>query len=168
MSKIEKALKMVALVLKVANSVDLDAIQRKYNFTGNRNVRFHVLDAGTHYTFRLSNGKLKLLSLPRKPDVQVYMQELCTLKHLREGYKCGYNPTTKQKFRVSYSPWDAYRYNDVSCDGDSSTNDMLAFLDVFIDLMRLVNPDDVRKIIGSCPHDIDKIEEKEAILPGIE
>jgi len=147
-------MKLIKLVLHVANRLDISLIQVKHGFPGNRYVKIHIHDVGTHFTFKLSEGKLKFVTLPPRIDVNIHMATLCTLKHLRFGYIAGYHPVTSQRTKVRYTLMDAWRYGDIVTNGDASTNDMLAFMDLFIEAMASVSPGKITSIIGDCIHDI--------------
>jgi hypothetical protein len=57
------------------------------------------------------------------------------------------------KVQYPYSPLDAWKFGDVQAAGDSSTNDVLAFVNLLREVMQSIDPKELETLIGSCDHD---------------
>ncbi len=149
---------LVELIFKVQQSLDVDSIRRKYNLTKNRRVCIYVGDADKYYKFKMTEkGIQPIFEMPgikASVDINVSIPELCTFKHLRAGTKAGYDPATNTLIPMRYTPWTAWRMGDISTSGDSSTNDLICFMDVFTELMANIPVEHVNKIIGMCSHEV--------------
>lgn len=146
---------LVELIFLTLRTVNVRELQLKHGYTKGRKVRFDILDTGRHLVFALREGKVEIVTLfTGNPDVQVVFDKLCTLKHLRLGYRAGIHPGTGKRVAVSYAPLDAWKMSDVRSYGDSSTNDILSVVTLFLDLMVKVPAEKVASIIGPCEHDV--------------
>ena len=144
---------LVRLLIKVSQSLDVATIQNKYSLNKKRLVRMFIQDANKYYTFQLADGKLILKLTNPVPDVTIMLKELCTIKHLRQGKKAGWDPATGQRVELRYTPWNAWRMGDIVSSGDASTNDMLSVMDVFTDIVANIPENEVIRILGVCGHD---------------
>lgn len=152
----EKTLQLVILVVKLSKNhrEKIRDIQESRGFTRQRRTRIHILDAKKNFTFVVSKGKLKVKTMFQgDADIEVVIERLCTLKHLRKGKKPGMHPSGNQTIDMPYSPLDAWKYGDVRTYGDSSTNDLITFLDIFTEIITLIPENEVDKLIGKCAHD---------------
>lgn len=164
MEKAKRAYALADLVLTMSGRVDLKSIQDKHGFNRKRKARIHLTDCGINTTWQADDGRLRLLSwFPGTPDVEIAIKEICTLKHLRLGYKRGIDPSNGEPAPVVYAPLDAYRFGDVMAYGEASVNDILSFVKVFIDVMVAASAEEVMQIIGPCAHDMDAVGETKAV-----
>jgi hypothetical protein len=166
MDLIEKAqrtflLLKFAMRLSHANKDRVLAIQTKKGFTKGRISRIHFLDINKHYDLVVQDGIVQTARLG-KPVVFVYIKEFCTLKHLRLGTKVGMDPATERPCVMQYTLLNAWASGDISTHGEASTNDMLAFLDVIMDVMAMIPEDEMMKLVGPCDHDVPST----AAVPG--
>lgn len=152
--KAQRAWLFLKFLVRVSsgNSDRVKNLQEKRGFTKKRITRVHILDIGKHYDIQVVDGKMGV-ALFGRPAVHVYIRELCTLKHLRLGFKMGTDPATGQRKRMQYTLLNAWSSGDVSNQGEASTNDLFAFLDIFMELISMVGEEDVAKLIGPCEHD---------------
>lgn len=162
LSKSERAFALLKLVMLALRNVDVKRIQTEYGYTKGRKVRVDILDSGRHFVFQIRSGKIDIIRMfAGKPDVQVVFGELCTLKHLRLGYKKGVSPGSGEPAAITYAPLTAWQMSDVRAHGDSSTNDILGVVKLFISMIATVDADEVVRIIGPCGHDIGVVAEEE-------
>jgi hypothetical protein len=155
-----KAVKVVKLVREASKKLDIAKIREKYGFTGNRIARLHFEDINRYFTFRFDKlGDFQVLEAmsnfiaPPKVNVNIYIASLCVIKHIRNGYIAGYTPGSLAKVQYPYSPLDAWKFGDVQAAGDSSTNDVLAFVNLLREVMQSIDPKELETLIGSCDHD---------------
>lgn len=153
MDHAEKYLQLIKLILLVSRSVDIESLRTKYGLEREKIMRIYVLDADKYYTLKVENGKLMVKMFDPKPDVTVVINQLCTFKHLRLGMKSGMDPATGAKCMLKYTPMHAWRMGDISSYGDSSTNDIVAAVNMFVDIVGNIPESEVERIIGGCEHD---------------
>jgi len=151
----KKSLDLLKLLVKISRTVDVDSIRQKYGWTKQRKTRIHFMDCRKHYTFTIKKGNLVVLTWPKNkdPDIQIEVDRLCVLKHLRQGKKLGIHPGTGDVVEMRYTLMSAWQYGDIRSYGESSTNDLMAFLDLFMDLMSNIDINEVVRIIGPCEHE---------------
>jgi hypothetical protein len=155
-----KATATFRLVRDAAKRLDIGAIRQKHGFTGNRVVRMHFGDVRSYFTTRFDNiGDFNILEAMRnmlvipEPNVEIYFSSVCIIKHIRNGYIAAREPGSLKKVRYPYSPLDAWKFGDVTASGDSSTNDILAFVGLLRDVMESIDAGELERIIGTCEHD---------------
>ena len=85
--------------------------------------------------------------------MEIVIERLCVLKHLAHGKKAGIHPGKGHAVGMNYSILDAWRMGDIRTYGEASTNDVMSFLDVFLELINSIPIDKVDNIIGKCEHD---------------
>lgn len=154
--KAQRSWKLIMLIMEVAKMKKdfvLD-LQDKHGFHNRKTITIHIMDCQKQYTFRLVKGKLKLkLRFSGTPDATVIIERLCTLKHLRQGFKYGIHPYTDKVVKMTYAPLDAWNLGDIKTFGSGVVNDFAAILDLFVTIISLVPEKSMVKIIGRCAHD---------------
>jgi len=153
LERAERYYKLTKLLLAVAKNIDVSSMRSKYNFTKKRVVRIYIIDANKYYTFQLRDDGLKVLLTNPTPDAIIIMEQLCTFKHLRLGKKAGMDPANGAKIMMRYTPWESWRMGDIKSSGDGSTNDFLAAMEMFTEMVGCIPEPDVVSIIGPCEHD---------------
>lgn len=155
-----RTLRTIRLITASSKKVNLANLKKKYGFVGNRAARVHFNDINRSFTFRFDESQgilcleaLRNVIMPQKADVDIYIRSLCVLKHVRSGSITGYEPGTLRKMEISYSPLDAWKFGDVQAYGDSSTNDVLAFVNLLREVMEVIDPKELDGIVGACDHD---------------
>ncbi|MEA3559833.1 MAG: hypothetical protein U9R75_11320 [Candidatus Thermoplasmatota archaeon] len=154
--RMERAWLFIKFLMRLSkqNSARIKNIQEAKGFTRERVTRVHILDIGKHYDLKVKDGQFGR-ALVGKPEVFVYIKEFCTLKHLRLGTRLGQHPATGEMVSMPYSLLIAWSSGDISNHGEASTNDMFAFLDIFMEGMALIPPKDIIKLVGPCEHDTE-------------
>lgn len=155
-----KALAVFKLVRDTTKQIDIDSIRDKHGFKGNKVVRVHFGDVRSYFTTRFDKiggfevlEALRNLVSPPEPNIEIYFAGLCIIKHVRNGYIAACEPGAMRRVKYPYSPLDAWKFGDVSASGDSSTNDIIAFVGLLRDVMESIDADDIESIIGPCEHD---------------
>ena len=150
-----------AIRLSKSNKERVKDMQVKKGFTKGRITRIHFMDFNKHYDLCVENGVVTPAHFG-KPVVFVYIKDFCVLKHMRLGKKLGKDPASGGMCEMSYSLMNAWASGDVSTHGEASTNDMLAFLDIFMDVMSMIPEDEMMKLVGPCDHDVPQSQSAQA------
>ena len=159
-SRFVKTVKTIRILTTSSRKADIAGLKKKYGFVGNRTARVHFNDINRSFTFRFDETEgvkcleaLRNILIPPKADVDIFIRSLCVIKHLRNGSIAGYEPGTLRKISVQYSPLDAWKFGDVQAFGDSSTNDVLAFVNLLREVMEVIDPKELESVVGTCDHD---------------
>lgn len=154
--KAQRSWKFVLLIMEVSKIKKelINKLQDEHGFHDRRTITIHIMDCQKQYTFKLVKGKLKLkLRFTGTPDATIILERLCTLKHLRQGFKYCIHPYTDKVIKMTYAPLDAWNLGDIKTFGSGVVNDVVALLKLFVTIISLIPEDSLVKIIGRCAHD---------------
>jgi len=143
------------ILMKLITKVDIRKLQEKYGLKRDRITRIHFDDAGKYIDMKLQQGGLlsAMFDYAKEPDVHVHISRLCILKHLRTGYVSVRHPGTGEKTQMAYPPLAAWRWNDITANGNGSTAEVLAVGNIVLEVMEQLPMEEIVKVIGECPHD---------------
>jgi len=157
----ERAYNMMLLLSELSkiNRDKIREIQLRCGFTEQRRTRIHILDSDRQFDISVEDGKFIIHKYPweykfgKPPEVEVVIQRLCVIKHLRQGCIYGKHPTQNTTLKLRYAPIDSWSYGDVRAFGPRVTNDLKVFMDLFTEIITLIPEDKVVKVVGKCIHE---------------
>lgn len=151
------ALLRICIKGSIQGSNKIDQIRKQHSISGNRVVVVNFKDFKMTIPFKLENSVVTILDPEKigKPDVVVVVNEICVIKHLRQGYIYLPHPTTRKMTAQPFTPYDAWAFRYIQ----AVSNDPTLFSEALLasqsidELMVYLPMEDIVKAIGPCRHD---------------